>query len=82
MTSTSDTTRRDFLKTSVAAAAATTFAAPAFVRGQNLNSQLQFAGIGTDGKGYSDIKLIASHDKVKCVAFAMLICRGPKKSSR
>ena len=58
MTSSSDTTRRDFLKTSVAAASA--FAAPAFVRGQNLNSQLQFAGIGTDGKGYSDIKNIAS----------------------
>ncbi|MEQ9070071.1 MAG: Gfo/Idh/MocA family oxidoreductase [Gimesia chilikensis] len=69
MTSSQETTRRDFLKTTVAAAAASTFAAPAFVRGQNLNSQLQFAGIGTDGKGYSDIKLIASHDKVKCVAF-------------
>jgi len=67
MTLPTSTTRRTFLKTS--AAVASTFAAPALVRGKNLNSQLQFAGIGTDGKGWSDINLIASHEKVNCVAF-------------
>ncbi|WP_417848573.1 Gfo/Idh/MocA family protein [Thalassoglobus sp.] len=60
-------TRRTFLQTT----AATTFvaAAPAFVRGQNLNSKLQLAGIGCDGKGWSDINEMAGHDKTHHVAF-------------
>ncbi|MCA8997529.1 MAG: twin-arginine translocation signal domain-containing protein, partial [Planctomycetaceae bacterium] len=54
-------TRRTFLKTSTTAAAM--LAAPAFVRGQNLNSRLQIAGIGCDGKGWSDIKEMSTHGK-------------------
>ena len=54
------TNRRQFLKESVAATAAV--AAPAFVRGQNLNSKLQLASIGSDGKGFSDIKAMSSHN--------------------
>ncbi len=61
--------RRHFLKTSTTALAAATFAAPAFVRGQNLNSKLQMAGIGCDGKGWSDISEMASHRGVQHVAF-------------
>jgi predicted dehydrogenase len=68
MTSLHPTSRRRFLKTSVLASAA--FAAPAFVRGRNLNSKLQLAGIGTDGKGWSDINETAKHPQVECVAFA------------
>ena len=61
--------RRRFLKTSTTALAAATFAAPAFVRGQNLNSKLQMAGIGCDGKGWSDISEMANHPGVQHVAF-------------
>jgi len=57
--------RRTFLT----AAAATTFAAPAIVRGQNLNSKLQLAGIGCEGKGLSDIREMAGHDQTEFVGF-------------
>jgi predicted dehydrogenase len=67
MTSPQRTSRRCFLKTSALVTA--TVAAPAFVRGQNLNSKLQLAGIGTEGKGWSDIHEMASHPQVKFVAF-------------
>ncbi len=59
--------RRQFLQTS--AAAASVLAAPAFVRGQNLNSKLQLAGVGCDGKGFSDISNMATHEKAKYVGF-------------
>ena len=61
------TSRRQFLK----AGAATTLSlpAPAFVRGQNLNSKLQLASIGSDGKGLSDIKAMSSHNYQQYVAF-------------
>lgn len=61
------TTRRHFLKG--AAAASSIIAAPAIVRGQNLNSKLQLASIGSDGKGFSDIKAMSSHNYQKYVAF-------------
>lgn len=60
-------TRRDFVKTS--AAATSLLAAPALVRGQNLNSKLQLASIGSDGKGWSDTREMATHDTVEHVAF-------------
>lgn len=60
-------TRRTFLQTTAATTLLT--AAPAFVRGQNLNSKLQLAGIGCDGKGWSDIKEMADHAKTHHVAF-------------
>lgn len=63
--------RRNFLKqTGSAGLAAAIAGMPAIVRGQNLNSKLQFAGIGTNGKGWSDIKEMAGHSAVQIVAFA------------
>ncbi len=59
--------RRSFLQTTVALSAS--FAAPAFVRGRNLNSKLQIAGIGADGKGWSDIREVGSHPQASFVAF-------------
>ena len=43
--------------------------APAIVRGKNLNSKLQLASIGSDGKGYSDISRMADHGQAVHVAF-------------
>lgn len=60
-------TRRRFLKNG--AATAFLAAAPAIVRGQNLNSGIQLAAIGSDGKGWDDTKQMATHDRVKHVAF-------------
>ncbi len=57
--------RRHFIKTSSTFIAA----APAVVRGSNLNSKLQMAAIGTAGKGLSDTRLTADHDQVRYVAF-------------
>jgi predicted dehydrogenase len=59
--------RRTFLQASGVTAAA--MAAPAFVRGQNLNSKLQLAGIGCEAKGWSDISEMASHDQAQFVGF-------------
>ena len=65
MTSEKRLSRRSFLATTATAA----LAAPAIVSGRNLNSKLQFAGIGADGKGYSDILQITSHERLHSVAF-------------
>lgn len=59
--------RRRFLQSASAAALVT--AAPAFVRGQNLNSRLQMAAIGCEAKGWSDTRQMANHAQVKHVAF-------------
>jgi predicted dehydrogenase len=56
--------RREFLKTSALAAGAITFAMPAIVRGQNLNSKLNIAGIGINGKGKSDVEACAGENIV------------------
>ncbi|NND96968.1 MAG: Gfo/Idh/MocA family oxidoreductase [Pirellulaceae bacterium] len=61
------TSRREFLCATSAATAA--IACPAIVRGQNLNSRLQVAGIGCDGKGWSDIKEMADHPNTRMVGF-------------
>ena len=58
-------TRRDIIRTS---AAASVLGFPALVRGQNLNSRLQLASIGSDKKGYSDIKEMSTHDRQQYVA--------------
>ena len=60
--------RRHFLQTA-SATTASLMAAPAFVRGQNLNSKLQLGGIGCEGKGWSDISEMASHDQSQFVGF-------------
>ncbi|MEZ6132188.1 MAG: Gfo/Idh/MocA family oxidoreductase [Planctomycetaceae bacterium] len=57
--------RRAFLQS----AAAATLAAPAIVRGQNLNSRLQIAAVGCEGKGLSDIREVGSHEQAQFVAF-------------
>jgi predicted dehydrogenase len=59
--------RRKFLGRS--ALAATALAAPAIVRGQNLNSRLQLLGIGCEGKGWSDIHEMSTHDSTQFVGF-------------
>ncbi len=62
--------RRSFLKQAGAATAASTvLGVPALLRGKNLNSKLQFAGIGANGKGWSDIREISTHEAVVPVAF-------------
>ncbi|MDF1850221.1 MAG: Gfo/Idh/MocA family oxidoreductase [Verrucomicrobiales bacterium] len=61
------TTRRSLLKGGAATAAL--FAGPSILRGQNLNSKLQLASIGSDGKGFSDIKAMSSHNYQTYVAF-------------
>ena len=43
--------RRSFLGTTAAIVGATTFGFPAIVRGQNLNSKLDIAIIGSGGRG-------------------------------
>ncbi len=60
-------TRRQFIKAGTATSVLA--AAPAIVRGQNLNSKLQLASIGSDGKGFSDIKAMSSHNYQQYVAF-------------
>jgi predicted dehydrogenase len=59
--------RRSFLKQTAAAAATVSF--PAVVRSASPNSMVQVASVGADGMAYTDIKNIASHPKVKYVAF-------------
>lgn len=55
--------RRRFLKAS-ATAAATTFAAPAIVRGQNLNEKLNIAIIGSGGRGGANLNGVKSENIV------------------
>ncbi len=57
-------TRRHFV--GLASASAVGF--PALVRGQNLNSRLQHACIGTGGKGRDDWKNFITHPKTQIVA--------------
>jgi predicted dehydrogenase len=60
--------RRQFLQRSAsligATAAATTFAHPAFLRGQNLNNKLNIAVIGTGGRGGANLGAVASENIV------------------
>ncbi len=55
--------RRRFLQAS-ATAAATTFAAPAIVRGQNLNEKLNIAIIGSGGRGGANLNGVKSENIV------------------
>lgn len=56
--------RREFIKTGAFAAGAITFGVPALLRGQNLNSKVNIAGIGINGKGSSDIEACAKENIV------------------
>jgi predicted dehydrogenase len=57
-------TRRQFLKQTVAAGAAATFAAPAIVRGRNLNEKLNIAIIGAGGRGGHNLKQVSGENIV------------------
>jgi hypothetical protein len=54
--------RREFIKTGSLAAGALALGAPAFLRGQNLNSKLNIACIGIGGKGRSDTDACAGEN--------------------
>lgn len=59
--------RRGFLK-SVAVTSVATFAAPAFVRGRNLNEKLNVAFIGCGGRGNANLNAIGGGNKENVVA--------------
>ena len=56
--------RRDFLRTSALAAGAAVIGAPAFLRGQNLNSRLNIGIIGCGGRGGFAVKGAANENIV------------------
>lgn len=56
--------RRKFLSASAVAVGAVTFGAPAIVRGRNLNSRLDIAGIGVGGRGRSNLQSVSSENIV------------------
>lgn len=58
------TSRRQFLKTSLAAAGAVTLGAPAILRGENLNSKLNIAVIGSGGRGGGNLNSVSSENIV------------------
>jgi len=59
----SKVTRREFLQATAATGAAT-FAAPAFLRGQNLNEKLDIVAIGVGGRGGSNLRNVSSENIV------------------
>ena len=58
----SHVSRRQFLATGGAASAAALFAAPAIVRGRNLNTKLNIACIGVGGRGAANLKGVGSEN--------------------
>lgn len=56
--------RRDFIKNTALAAGALTVAFPSVVRGQNLNSKLNIAGIGIGGMGSNNLRNLESENIV------------------
>ena len=84
--STAPITRRQFLDRAGAAglaAAATTFAAPAIVRGRNLNDKLNIAIIGAGGRGASNTNDVASENIVAmCDVSEPHLDRAAEKFSR
>ncbi|HSU65575.1 MAG TPA: Gfo/Idh/MocA family oxidoreductase [Tepidisphaeraceae bacterium] len=58
--------RREFGKTALGAAVAA-MSAPAFLRGQNLNSRLNIACIGSGGRGGADAEAVSSENIVALV---------------
>lgn len=61
--------RRHFLRQTGLGAGALMLGAPAFVRGQNLNSRINVACIGVGGKGDSDV-----NDAAKCGGNIVALC--------
>lgn len=56
--------RRQFLQQTTLATGAAVFAAPAILRGQNLNSKLNIACIGVGGRGGANLSSVSSHNIV------------------
>jgi predicted dehydrogenase len=56
--------RRRFLQTTATAAGVATFAAPALLRGRNLNEKLNIAVIGSGGRGGSNLNSVSSENIV------------------
>ena len=57
--------RRKFLSS----AFTVSFGVPILLRGQNLNSKIQLAAVGTEGRGWADIDEMSTHLKTETVAF-------------
>ena len=57
--------RRKFLTSSFTVP----FGVPILLRGQNLNSKIQLAAVGTEGRGWADIDEMSTHLKTETVAF-------------
>ena len=45
------------------------FGVPILLRGQNLNSKIQLAAVGTEGRGWADIDEMSTHLKTETVDF-------------
>ncbi|HUW59926.1 MAG TPA: Gfo/Idh/MocA family oxidoreductase [Candidatus Bathyarchaeia archaeon] len=56
--------RRGFMKTAAGAAGAVTFGAPAILRAQNLNDQMNIAVIATGGRGGGNLDAVSSENIV------------------
>lgn len=69
------TNRRRFIASSAVAAVS----APAIVRGQDLNSKVQLASIGSDGKGWTDTREMSTFEKSYHVAFCDVDLSRTKK---
>ena len=61
-------TRRSFLQTTAAGAAAA-FAAPAIIAADTLKTELHVATVGANGMAWADLSSVGSHAKVKFVGF-------------
>ncbi len=60
--------RRSFLQTAAAAAAAT-YAAPAVIAAETMKAELHVATVGANGMAWADLSSVGSHPKVKFVGF-------------
>jgi predicted dehydrogenase len=77
-----DTSRRAFGK-AVAAAAVAGWAAPAIVRGRNLNDKLNIAAIGVGGRGGSNLSDVSSENiVVVCDVFEPALGRAAERHSK
>jgi len=72
-------TRRDFLRTTALTLGAAAISGPALVRGQNLNSKINIAGIGCGGKGDSDLRHCESENIVAICDTDRGQCKGARE---
>ena len=72
--------RRKFLQSS--GSALTLAGVPALLRGKNLNSAIQLAAVGTEGRGGADLMAMASHAKTKPIAFCEVDLNRTSKAKK